>query len=69
MTLADKLRPDRFTAMSGRMAAADLTPEERAEFERRYRERVDDWRPVLAGPASATDRLTRPGFGAPAVRA
>jgi hypothetical protein len=115
MTLAEKLRPDRFSAMSGRMAAivgyildepwaepaitalsvtsdgyvttesdflgeaadldrnllnlliaADLTPEERAEFERRYRERVDDWRPVLAGPVPATDRLMRPDFGAPA---
>ena len=118
MTLADKLRPDRFTAMSGRMAAivgyilaepwtepsisalsvtsdgfvtteseflgeaadldrnllnlfiaADLTAEERAEFERLYRERVDDWRPVLSGPAPATDRLTRPDFGAPVARA
>ena len=118
MTLADKLRPDRFTAMSGRMAAivgyilaepwtepsisalsvtsdgfvtteseflgeaadldrnllnlfiaADLTAEERAEFERLYRERVDDWRPVLSGPAPATDRLTRPDFGAPALLA
>ena len=118
MTLADKLRPDRFTAMSGRMAAivgyildepwtepaivalsvttdgfvmtdaeffggasdldrnilnlliaANLTPEERAEFERWYRERVDDWRPVLSGPAPVTDRLTRPDFGAPALRA
>jgi hypothetical protein len=118
MTLADKLRPDRFTAMSGRMAAivgyilaepwteppigalsvtsdgfvtteseflgeaadldrnllnlfiaAELTPEERAEFERHYRERVDDWRPILAGPAPATDRLTRPDFGAPPARA
>jgi hypothetical protein len=118
MTLADKLRPDRFTEMSGRMAAivgyilaepwteppitalsvtsdgfvttasdflgeaadldrnlldlliaAELTPEERAEFESRYRERVDDWRPVLSGPAPATDRLTRPDFGAPGARA
>jgi hypothetical protein len=118
MTLADKLRPDHFTAMSGRRAAivayilgeswtepaisalsvtsdgfvtteaeffgeaadldrnllnlliaAELTPEERAEFERRYSERVDDWRPVLAGPAPATDRLMRPDFGAPPVRA
>jgi hypothetical protein len=49
--------------------AADLTPEERAEFERRYRERVDDWRPILAGPTSATDRLTKPDFGAPQVPA
>ena len=118
MTLADKLRPDRFSAMSGRMAAivgyilnepwtepaiaalsvttdgyvtteseffgeaadldrnllnlfiaADLTPEERGEFERRYRERVDDWRPILAGPTPATDRLSRPDFGAAPVRA
>ena len=48
-----------------RPIAAELTPEERAEFESRYRERVDDWRPVLSGPAPATDRLTRPDFGAP----
>jgi hypothetical protein len=51
------------------LIAADLTPEERAEFERGYRERVDDWRPILAGPAPATDRLTRPDFGAPVGRA
>lgn len=118
MTLADKLHPERFTAMSGRMSAivayildegwtepaigalsvtsdgfvttetaffgeaadldrnllnlliaADLTPEERVEFEQRYRERVDDWRPVLSGPAPVTDRLTRPDFGASPVRA
>jgi len=118
VTLAHKLRPERFTAMSGRMAAivgyilaepwtqppitalsvtsdgfvttesdflgeaadldrnllnlliaAELTPDELVEFERRYRERVDDWRPVLAGPAPATDRLTRPDFGAPMARA
>ena len=50
--------------------AADLTPEERAEFERRYREHVDDWRPIIpTGPTPATDRLTRPDFGAPPVRA
>lgn len=114
MSLADKLHPERFTAMSARMAAivayilgeewteppitalsvtadgyvttdtdflgeaadldrnllnlllaAGLTADERAEFERRYRERVDDWRPVLAGPAPATGRLTRPDFRAP----
>lgn len=113
VTLAAKLHPDRFTAMSGRMAAivayilgetwsepeiialsvtsdgfvtteaeflgeaadldrnilnlliaAGLTADERAEFEGRYRERVDDWRPVLSGPAPATDRLTRLDFGA-----
>jgi len=118
MTLAEKLRPDRFTEMSGKMAAivgyilgeswtephisalsvtsdgfvtteseflgeaadldrnilnllvaADLSVEERAEFERLYRERVDDWRPVLSGPAPATDRLVRPDFGAPPVEA
>lgn len=46
------------------LVAADLTDDERAEFERRYRERVDDWRPVLAGPMPATDRLMRPDFGA-----
>jgi hypothetical protein len=117
MTLADKLRPDRFSAMSGKMAAivgyilgedwtepamtalsvtsdgyvtteseffgvasdldrnllnlliaADLTNDERAEFERRYRERVDDWRPVLSGPMPATDRLVRPDFGEITVR-
>ena len=42
-----------------RFIAADLTPEERAEFERRYRERVDDWRPILAGPAPAMDGPAR----------
>jgi hypothetical protein len=117
MTLADKLHPTRFTAMSGRMAAiigyvldedwsepaitalsvtsdgyvttitefmgeasdldrnllnlliaADVTDDERAEFERRYRERVDDWRPVLEGPTPSTDRLTRPDFSAPGAR-
>lgn len=114
LTLAAKLRPDRFSAMSGKMAAivgyilgeswtepeivalsvtsdgfvttdseffgeaadldrnllnllvaADLSAEERAEFERLYRDRVDDWRPVLSGPALATGRLVRPDFGAP----
>jgi len=118
MTLADKLRPDRFTAMSGKMTAivafildevwtepaiaalavtsdgfvtteseffgeaadldrnllnllivAELTADERSEFECRYRERVDDWRPILAGPAPSTDRLTRPDFGADPIRA
>ncbi|MBF6604220.1 MAG: hypothetical protein IVW53_01370 [Chloroflexi bacterium] len=118
MTLADKLAPERFTAMSGRMTAivayilgeswteppiaalsvtsdgyvtteadfmgeaadldrnlldlliaADLTDDERADFERRYRERVDDWRPVLSGPAPASGRLTRPDFGADPIRA
>lgn len=51
------------------LVAADLTDEERREFERLYRERVDDWRPVLSAPAPATRRLTRPDFGAPGVRA
>lgn len=51
------------------LIAAELTPEERDEFETRYRERVDDWRPILAGPSHATDRHTRPDFGAPPVRA
>ena len=51
------------------LIAAGLTADERVDFERRYRERVDDWRPVLAGPAPATDRLTRPDFGASSVRA
>lgn len=118
MTLASKLHPDRFSAMSGKMAAivgyilgeswtepeiaalsvtsdgfvltdaeffgeaadldrnllnllvaAEATTDERAEFERRYRERVDDWRPVLSGPQPATGRLTRPDFGAQPVRA
>ena len=118
MRLAEKLNPDRFSAMSGKMAAivgyvlgehwtqpvitalsvtsdgfvtteseflgeaadldrnilnllvaADLNAEERAEFERLYRERVDDWRPVLSGPAPATGRLVRPDFGAPPVEA
>jgi hypothetical protein len=116
--LAEKLRPDRFTAMSGKMAsivgyilgeswsdpeittlsvtsdgfvtteseflgeaadldrnilnllmAAGLSDEERAEFERLYRDRVDDWRPVLSGPAPATPRLVRPDFGAPPIQA
>jgi hypothetical protein len=114
LTLAEKLHPDRFTAMSGKMAAivgfvlgeawtepaiqslsvtsdgfvtteseflgeaadldrnllnllvaAGLDDEERADFERRYRERVDDWRPVLSGPVPATARLTRPDFSSP----
>jgi hypothetical protein len=118
VTLSAKLQPDRFSAMSGKMAAivgyilgeswtepeiaalsvtsdgfvltdaeffgeaadldrnllnlliiADLTANERTEFERRYRERVDDWRPVLAGPSPLTDRLTRPDFGADPIRA
>jgi hypothetical protein len=118
MSLADKLRPDRFTEMSGRTAAnvgyvldeawtqpaivalsvtsdgfvttdaeflgeaadldrnllnllvaAGLTDDERADFERRYRKRVDDWRPVLAGPMPMTDRLTRPDFSASPIRA
>ena len=47
------------------LVAAGLNQEERAEFERLYRERVDDWRPVLSGPAPATARLTRPDFGSP----
>ncbi len=118
VTLATKLHPDRFSAMSGKMAAivgyilgeswtepeiaalsvtsdgfvltdaeffgeaadldrnllnllvaAETTMDERTEFERRYRERVDDWRPVLSGPQPSTDRLTRPDFGAQPVRA
>jgi hypothetical protein len=118
MTLTEKLHPDRFTAMSGKMAAivgyilgeswtepeitalsvtsdgfvttdseffgeaadldrnilnllvaAELSAEERTEFERLYRERVDDWRPVLSGPAPASGRLVRPDFGAPPIRA
>ncbi len=118
VTLARKLHPERFTDMSGKMAAivgyilgeswtepaitalsvtsdgfvttesefmgeaadldrnllnlliaAELTPDERAEFERLYRERVDDWRPVLSGPAPATARLVRPDFGAPPILA
>jgi len=118
MTLADKLHPDRFSAMSGRMAAivayvlgeswtdpdiaslsvtsdgfvttesefigeaadldrnllnllvaADLSPDERAEFEQLYRERVDDWRPVLSGPRPSDGRLTRPDFGSPGALA
>jgi hypothetical protein len=118
VTLSTKLHPDRFSAMSGKMAAivayilgeswtepdiaalsvtsdgfvltdaeffgeaadldrnllnllvaAEVTPEERADFERLYRERVDDWRPVLSGPQPASDRLMRPDFGAPPVLA
>jgi hypothetical protein len=118
VTLGEKLHPDRFTAMSGKMTAivayvlgeswteppilalsvtsdgyvttdsdflgeasdldrnllnlliaAGLTTEERAEFERCYRERVDDWRPVLSGARPADDRLTRPDFGAPGTPA
>lgn len=34
-----------------------------------YRERVDDWRPVLSGPAPATDRLSRLDFGAEGAQA
>ncbi len=45
------------------LVAADLDQVERAEFERRYGERVDDWRPVLSGPSPATPKLTRPDFG------
>ena len=51
------------------LIAADLTQQEREEFETRYAERVDDWRPVLRGPSPATDRLTRPDFGARPIRA
>jgi len=118
VTLATKLHPDRFSAMSGKMAAivgyilgeswtepeiaalsvtsdgyvltdaeffgeaadldrnllnllvaAETTVDERTEFERCYRERVDDWRPVLSGPSPSTDRLTRPDFGADPIRA
>jgi hypothetical protein len=118
MTLTDKLHPDRFSEMSGKMAAivgyilgeswtepeiaalsvttdgfvmtdaeffgeaadldrnllnllvaAEVTPEERVNFERLYRERVDDWRPILSGPQPATDRLMRPDFGVPPILA
>ena len=118
MTLATKLQPERFSAMSGKMAAivgyilgeswtepeiaglsvtsdgfvltdaeffgeaadldrnllnlllaAETTSDERTEFERLYRERFDDWRPVLSGPSPSTDRLTRPDFGADLIRA
>ena len=118
MSLVDKLRPDRFTEMSGKMSAivgyvldeawtepaiialsvtsdgfvttdaeflgeaadldrnllnllvaAGLTDEERADFERQHRTRVDDWRPILAGPMPITERLTRPDFGASPIRA
>ena len=51
------------------LVAAELSDEERAEFECLYRERVDDWRPVLSGPMPVTGRLTRPDFGAPGVPA
>jgi len=51
------------------LVAAEVTSEERPEFEDLYRERVDDWRPVLSGPQPATDRLRRPDFGAPPVLA
>ncbi len=51
------------------LVAAELSNEERAEFERLYRERVDDWRPILSGPMPVTARLTRPDFGAPGVPA
>ncbi len=51
------------------LVAAEATSVERTEFERRYRERVDDWRPVLSGPQPATDRLTRMDFGADPIRA
>lgn len=51
------------------LIAADLTGDERAEFERRYRERVDDWRPILSMPRPATDRLVRPDFGDIVARA
>ncbi len=50
------------------LVAAEVTAEERIEFERRYRERVDDWRPILAGPSPSTDRVTRPDFGAVPIR-
>jgi hypothetical protein len=51
------------------LIAAGVTAEERAEFERRYRERVDDWRPVLNGPRPPDQRLTRPDSGEPGIRA
>jgi hypothetical protein len=41
------------------MIAAELTADERAEFERRYRERVDDWRPILAAPPRPIGPLAR----------
>src|SRR3990170_7976976 len=44
------------------LIVAELTADERAEFECRYRERVDDWRPILAGPAPSTHRIPRPGL-------
>jgi hypothetical protein len=51
------------------LVAAVLTAAERAEFERLYRERVDDWRPVVSGPTPATGRLVRPDFGVPPIQA
>jgi hypothetical protein len=51
------------------LVAAGLTDDERADFELRYRKRVDDWRPVLAGPMPMTERLTRPDFGGSPIRA
>lgn len=51
------------------LIVAELTADERTEFERRYRERVDDGRPILAGPSPSTDRLTRLDFGADPIRA
>lgn len=51
------------------LITVDLADDERAEFERRYRERVDDWRAVFAGPMPTTDRLTRLDFGASSGRA
>jgi hypothetical protein len=47
------------------LAAAELSDDERSEFEFLYRERVDDWRPVASGPMPATGRLVRPDFGPP----
>jgi hypothetical protein len=51
------------------LLAAELTADEREEFERRYRERVDDWRPVLSGPQPASGCLMRPDYGAHLGRA
>lgn len=50
------------------LIAAELTTEERAEFERRYRERVDDWRPALSGPAPAGSGRTRPDYSTVGVQ-
>ncbi len=51
------------------LLAAGLSDDEREEFEQRYRDRVDDWRPVVAGPMPDPGRLVRPDFGASPGRA